>query len=142
MVNQPMTAPKSILIVDDEPTLVFFLAQGLQEAIPHCIIDSAASGEDALGKLANQPYDLLITDLKMPGISGFHLVEQARLLYTDIRIILMTAFGSPEVEDQVAHLKIEGYLTKPFSTTKLRHIVIQILTTQEPINLLKGDPTQ
>jgi YesN/AraC family two-component response regulator len=119
--------PKRILIVDDESTLVFFLKQGLQESGIQGLVDNASSGEEALTKLTYNRYDILITDLKMPGINGFTLLEVARSLHPDIRVILMTAFGSPEVQAEASRLKVDGYLTKPFPTAQLQDIVKTIL---------------
>lgn len=131
MLNQPVK-PKRVLIVDDEATLVFFLKQGLQEAEMSFKVDIAPSGEDALTKLTYNRYDLLITDLKMPGISGFTLVEVARSLHPDIKVILMTAFGSTEVQNEAKILRVDGYLTKPFPTAQLQNIACSILTTEDP----------
>ena len=119
--------PKRILIVDDETTLVFFLKQGLQESGILCLVDNASSGEEALTRLTYNRYDILITDLKMPGINGFTLLEVARSLHPNIGVILMTAFGSPEVQAEANRLKVDGYLTKPFPTAHLQDIVKNIL---------------
>ena len=122
-----LNSAERILIVDDESTLVFFLKQGLQELERACRVDVAPSGEDALTKLTYNKYDLLITDLKMPGISGFTLVEIARSLHPNIKVILMTAYGSREVQNEVKNLQVEGYLTKPFPTAQLQDMVTNIL---------------
>jgi YesN/AraC family two-component response regulator len=134
--------PKRILIVDDESTLVFFLKQGLQESGIQCLVDDAASGEDALTKLTYNKYDVLITDLKMPGISGFTLLEVARSLHPDIGIILMTAFGSPEVQDEATRLKVDGYLAKPFPTAELQSIITKVLTTESTLESTKEQGLQ
>jgi CheY-like chemotaxis protein len=118
---------KQILIVDDEPTLVFFLKQDLHQLEPACQVDNAAGGEEALSKLTLNKYDLLITDLKMPGINGLTLIEVARSLQPDISVILMTAFGSREVEDRASQLQVDGYLTKPFPTARLRDLAAKLL---------------
>lgn len=130
MLNQPVR-PKRILVVDDEETLTFFLKQDLQEANMSYSVDVASSGEDALTKLTYNRYDLLITDLKMPGISGFTLVEVARSLHPDIKVVLMTAYGSQEVQDEAKSLKVEGYLTKPFPTARLRDLADAILLAED-----------
>jgi len=130
MLNQH-SRPKRILIVDDEPTLVFFLKQGLQESHLACLVDGASSGEEALTKLTYNMYDLLVTDLKMPGISGFTLVEVARSLHPNISVILMTAFGSREVQDESEQLKVNGYLIKPFPTAQLQEMIKEILIMKE-----------
>ena len=122
--------PKRILIVDDESTLVFFLKQGLRESGIQCLVDDAASGEEALTKLTYNRYDVLVTDLKMPGINGFTLLEVARSLHADINIILMTAYGSPEVQDEAKRLKVDGYLTKPFPTAQLQDIITNVLAAK------------
>lgn len=118
---------KRILIVDDETTLVFFLRRDLQEAVPHYQVDIASSGEEALTKLTYSPCDLLITDLNMPGISGFTLVEVARSLYPKVQVILMTAYGSQEVRDETNKLKVQGFFVKPFPTAELRDCACDIL---------------
>lgn len=121
-----------ILIVDDEPTLVFFLRQGLIEAGLECEVEVAGSGEEALAKLTYDHYMVLITDLKMPGISGLTLAEAARSIHPKIGIILMTAFGSREVELEVKKLKVDGYLTKPFPISSLCEMIKTLLAEVEP----------
>lgn len=140
---KPRDQSLRILIVDDEPTLVFFLRQGLKASDMTCTVDNASSGEEALSKLTLNKYDLLVTDLKMPGITGLTLIEVARSLQPHIRVILMTAYDSPDVQDVTAQLEVDGYLKKPFSTATLRDMATEILisrdsypTTQKVENLL------
>lgn len=120
-----------ILIVDDEPTLVFFLRRGLSEAGLNCEVDGVDSGEEALVRLAFDKYRVLITDLKMPGINGLALAATARSLNPAIGVILMTAYGSREVEDEAEQLMVDGYLTKPFQMERLCDLVEKILQSQE-----------
>jgi CheY-like chemotaxis protein len=129
--------PKRILIVDDEPTLAFFLKQSLQEAYPDYVIDQASSGEEAVTKLTYNQYHLLITDLKMPGISGFTLTEMGRSLQPHLKIIVMTAHGSREVEENIKALNVDGYLTKPFPTARLQELALQVLKPEGRV----GSPT-
>jgi YesN/AraC family two-component response regulator len=130
MLNQH-SRPKRILIVDDEPTLIFFLKQGLQDTQGVYLVDGASSGEEALTKLTYNLYDLLITDLKMPGISGFTLVEVARSLHPNINVILMTAYGSREVQDESEQLEVNGYLIKPFPTVQLQEMIREIFLSAD-----------
>jgi DNA-binding NtrC family response regulator len=116
-----------VLIVDDEPTLVFFLRRGLSEAGLDCEVDGVDSGEEALARLAFDKYQILITDLRMPGINGLSLAAAARSLHPSIGIILMTAYGSQEVETEAEQMMVDGYLTKPFQIQKLRDLVEKIL---------------
>jgi DNA-binding NtrC family response regulator len=116
-----------ILIVDDEPTLVFFLRRALSEAGLNCEVEGVNSGEEALDLLAFDPYRVLVTDLRMPGISGLTLALAARCLQPGISVILMTAYGSREVEDEAKRLLVDGYLTKPFQIEKLCSLVEGLL---------------
>ena len=120
-----------ILIVDDEPTLVFFLRRGLSEAGLDCEVEGVSSGEEALARLAFDKYRVLVTDLKMPGINGLTLAAAARSLHPAIGIILMTAYGSREVEAEAEQLMVDGYLTKPFQMERLRDLVEKILQAQQ-----------
>lgn len=131
MLNQSGRA-KRILVVDDESTLIFFLKKDLEEVDTSFQVEIASSGEGALKKLTYNRYDLLITDLSMPGISGFTLAEIARSMHPDIRIVLMTAFGSQEVKDEADSLMVDGYLTKPFPTAQLRELVCNTLINHIP----------
>lgn len=121
------------MIVDDEATLVFFLKQGLQESDLVCCVENASSSQEALSKLTLDSYDLLITDLRMPGISGLTLIEVARSLYPNIFVILMTAYGSREVEEKASQLKVDAYLTKPFPTAQLRNVIAKLLANSSPV---------
>lgn len=118
---------KRILIVDDEPTLVFFLRRGLSEAGLNCEVEGVGSGEEALARLAFDQYQVLITDFKMPGINGLTLAAAARSLQPPIGIILMTAYGSSEVEAEAEQLMVDAYLTKPFQIERLCDLVGKIL---------------
>ncbi len=122
-----LTSANRILIVDDEPTLVFFLRQGLSEAGLNCDVEGVGSGEEALARLAFDKYSVLITDLKMPGINGLTLASAARSLQPTIGVILMTAYGSREVEAEAEQLMVDAYLTKPFQMERLRDLIKKIL---------------
>jgi two-component system response regulator AtoC len=127
--SNPVTKER-ILIVDDEPTLVFFLRRDLSERGLDCEVEGVGSGEDALARLAFAQYSVLITDLRMPGINGLTLVAAARSLQPTIGVVLMTAFGSHEVEAEAEQLMVDGYLTKPFQMERLHSLVEKILHTR------------
>jgi len=109
----------SILIVDDEKTLVRMLRQVLEMDIPGVAIDAAYSGEEALSQMANASYDLILADLRMPGLGGLELIKGVRYVDPDVPIILMTAYGSDDVEVQAAMLDTSYYLDKPFDINDL-----------------------
>jgi CheY-like chemotaxis protein len=110
---------KRILIVDDEKSTVFFLSENLTELGSGYEIETAGSGEEALHMIANHPFDLVITDLRMPGVDGLGLIEAIRATNPKTRLILMTAYGSDEVEASARRLEVYRYITKPFRVEEL-----------------------
>jgi DNA-binding NtrC family response regulator len=73
---------------------------------------------------------VLVTDLKMPGINGLTLAAAARSLQPAIGVILMTAYGSREIEAEAEQLMVDAYLTKPFQLERLRDLIEKILHAQ------------
>src|SRR5512135_3644971 len=116
-----------ILIVDDEERVADALSRVL--SLPqggNYLVDWCNSGEAALLMLQETSPDLLITDLRMPGISGLELLERAHQLSPNTRSLLITAFGAPEVEAQVLRLA-NAYLPKPFNLSTFLQAVRQAL---------------
>ena len=122
MLDQPVK-PKRVLIVDDEATLVFFLKQGLQEAEISFKVDIAPSGEDALTKLTYNRYDLLITDLKMPDCSGIELLERITENNLDVPVVLVTAFGGAQLENEAKEKGAVTVFTKPVEFDALASLI-------------------
>ena len=114
-----MAVGKRILIVDDEEKVVFFLRESLEELGQDFVVEAAKSGEEALEKIEHQPFDLVVSDLRMPGIDGLELLESVKELSPNTRLILMTAYGSDEVEAEARRLQIYEYITKPFHVSDL-----------------------
>lgn len=88
------------------------------------------SGEAALERLRSAHFDLLITDLRLPGMNGLAVLEHAHQIRPETRSILITAFGSPGVEERARHLA-NAYLPKPFRLHDLIRIVQRVL--DEPV---------
>jgi len=123
-------APPRILIIDDEPTLIFFMEQSLAEDQEY-LVDTAKSGEEALAKLGTQGYDLIIVDFRLPDINGLKVIETATQLQPGTLAILMTAYGSQEVEKQAQRLEVWRYVVKPFSMEEMKAMVREALDAQE-----------
>lgn len=139
-----MTGVKRILIVDDEVTLTRFLKELLlADGGDDYEVQTAASGEEALHLLQSHPYNLVLADLKMPGIDGLQLIEAVRQIDPETRTILMTAYGSDYVEKQVQDLSIFRYLPKPFHLDELRLAVREALaggwTTSKGLLILSAE---
>ncbi len=122
---------KRILVVDDEESVVFLLSEHLARLGKEYKVEIACSGEEALALMAAQPFDLLITDLRMPGVDGLELLEQVRVRYPETRLILMTAYGSDEVEAEARRLEVYRYITKPFEVKELLKVARQALSKIE-----------
>src|SRR5438552_11767879 len=113
-----MDTPKgSILIVDDEANARTALAELLRDEGYR--VETAADGFKALGKMEELSPDLILTDLKMPGMGGIELLEKVRAQDEEIVVIVMTAFGAVESAVYDWRNDADDYQTKPCNTTKL-----------------------
>jgi two-component system response regulator PilR (NtrC family) len=113
--------PKHLLIVDDETALREAIAERLGDH--GFTVDQAASGEDALERLAAFAFDILITDLRLPGIDGRQVLDAAVERYPDLIAIVITGFGT--VKDAVEAIKqgASDFITKPFQFDALLHVL-------------------
>lgn len=107
----------NILIVDDEPVARQSLGDILQ--LEGYAVTAVASGEAAVEHLRNYAVDLMIVDLKMPGMSGLDLVQVANQLAPDAQIILLTAYGSMESAVEALRQRVHDYLLKPASPNQI-----------------------
>ncbi|HEY1584695.1 MAG TPA: response regulator, partial [Polyangia bacterium] len=128
-----MTSPvarETLLVVDDDKIILDLLCRTFK---PMYEVHSAGSGEEALKVLAEHPVDLLITDQKMPGMTGLDLIAEARRSLPEIQAILLTAYTEPE--DLIAAInegRVYRYVTKPWNTSDL---VITVKNALEAVAL-------
>jgi YesN/AraC family two-component response regulator len=118
---------KRLLIVDDEETLTYSLYQTFINAPVDCEVVTAASGEEALKRFAEKSFDLVITDLEMPGIKGLELLSRVKSQKTNTQVIIITAYGSDEKEEQAYELGADYYLEKPFDIWEIKNLVLKML---------------
>lgn len=104
-----------VLVVDDEPELLRAVARILRAA--GFDVATAANGTEALDCLTEQPFDVMLVDLVMPGMTGLDVLKKAKALHESLEVITMTAFA--DVDTAVAAVKAGAYdfLTKPFSSS-------------------------
>ena len=112
----PASRPR-VLVVDDEASIRDLLAKTL--ALAEYDVDLAPDGRAALERLRIVPYDLLITDLKMPGVDGLTVIREARRLKADIPVIIITGFSTEASAIEAVNLGVSGYLTKPFRVPRV-----------------------
>ncbi|MFQ5912016.1 MAG: sigma-54-dependent transcriptional regulator [Nitrospinota bacterium] len=113
-----MTADAKVLVVDDEERVRRLLTRLLQEEGYH--VRAAASGEEALAEMEGDSYDLVLTDLTMPGMSGMELLEEIKEKSPEVGVIIITAFGTVESAVQAMHRGAFHYITKPFKLNEVR----------------------
>jgi excisionase family DNA binding protein len=113
----PSAGRPRVLVVDDEAAIRDLLSKTL--ALAEYDVDLAQDGRHALERLRMIPYDLLITDLKMPGIDGLSVIREARRLKPDIPVIIITGFSTEASAIEAVNLGVSGYLTKPFRVPRV-----------------------
>ena len=117
-------AMRKILVVDDEITV----CKSIRNAIlsDEHTVDTALSGEEALKKDDEKCYDLIITDLMMPGISGLDLLKTLKQKRPEVNVIMVT--GYPTIKTAVQSIKIGAfdYIPKPFTPDQLRSLVSRV----------------
>jgi len=111
------TGHPRVLVVDDEATIRDLLSKTL--ALAEYEVDLAPDGRTALERLRMIPYDLLITDLKMPGVDGLSVIREARRLKADLPVIIITGFSNEASAIEAVNLGVSGYLTKPFRVPRV-----------------------
>ncbi len=89
------------------------------------VVIEAEDGQAALEKFVTQPCDVVITDMNMPRMSGIDLVRTLRENYPTVHVIMITAFGTPDIEKQAWRAGVNDYLTKPFDFEELERRVQQ-----------------
>jgi DNA-binding response OmpR family regulator len=115
-----------ILVIDDEASIRDLCARVLARA--GFVVTTASSGEDGLAQLAREPVDLVVTDIRMPGLSGLDVLERAKATLPHLRVILITGFGTPQTLARAQHAGADRILTKPFNPAELVTAVREILS--------------
>ncbi len=118
---------KRLLIVDDEETLTFSLYQSFIISDKDYEVVTANSGEEALEKIDRGPFDLVLTDIFMPGISGFDLLKTIKQKHPETVVVVMTAYGSEEKREEALELGAGDYFEKPFEMKDVKKLVMDIL---------------
>jgi excisionase family DNA binding protein len=106
------TGRPRVLVVDDEASIRDLLAKTL--ALAEYDVDVAADGRSALERMRLNPYDLLIADLRMPGMDGLAVIREARRYKADLPVLIITGYSTESSAIEAVNLGVAGYLTKPF----------------------------
>ncbi len=114
---------KTILIVDDELDLVWSLSRGLAKSFNTYRILTAGNTSLALKHLREEQVDILITDYRLPDGDGINIIIEAQAINPGIFPILMTAYGSNDLQSLLIPISGTVYLEKPFEIETLRSII-------------------
>ena len=116
---------KSTLIVDDEKNIRLALSMALEQLeIP---VETAASGEEALEKIAAGGYGMMLLDLRMPGLDGMEVLRRVAKERPEIKVIIITAYGSIDLAVEAMKLGAVDFLQKPFDVAQVREMVRRLL---------------
>ena len=90
-------------------------------------VETAASGEEALAKVAQDDYELMLLDLRLPGLDGMEVLRQVSQELPELKVIIITAYGSIEMAVKAMKLGAVDFLQKPFGAEQVREVVRRIL---------------
>lgn len=124
---------RTILVVDDEKDMLVLLKRSLEPDLK-ILVMTASSGEEALKIYSEQHFDLVLADIKMPGISGMELLELIKKGNPDQTVVMMTAFGSIDTAVEAMKRGAYDFITKPFDHDAL---ILRLEKALERSGLLK-----
>jgi len=113
--------PLHLLLVEDEAAYREVVAERLTEQGYR--VAQAGTGEEALERLNDFAFDILLTDLRLPGVDGRQVLDEAFSRYPDIIAVVITGFGTVKEAVEVTRLGAEGFITKPFQFEELVHVL-------------------
>jgi CheY-like chemotaxis protein len=111
----------SVLIVDDEKNIRLSLRHALDTL--ELDIDMAENGQEALAKLEEKPFNLVLLDLRMPGVDGMQVLRQVRKIRPCTRVIVLSAYLTPELAAEALARGASSALPKPFVPGRIREVV-------------------
>ena len=115
---------KPILIVDDNPNMSALLVEMLEALTYEAEI--ADSGNDALNKVGEKDYALVITDFRMPNMSGIELLNKIKDHRPDLPVAVISGYNIEEIEDKELLQKADGFLNKPFMIAEIQNLITQL----------------
>jgi len=122
-----MIEQRRILIVDDDPRVLLVIRTTLDRMNESYKTITASNGRDALEEIKNSTFDLIITDVRMPGINGIKLTEAVRAANIHTAVIWITAYGCYNLDQEFNGLNVFRCLNKPLRIGEIRQTVIEAL---------------
>lgn len=118
--------PQRILVIDDEPDMLMLLRIMIEENTDH-EVETTNNPSEGIKLFSQKDYDLVITDLKMPGLDGIELFDEFQEIKPDIPMVMITAYGSIETADEAMKKGIADFITKPFRKDTILFTINRVL---------------
>ena len=115
-----------ILVVDDELDMLMLLRMIIEDNTDY-EVETTNNPSEALKMVTKNDYDLVITDLKMPGMDGLELCDEVREIDPDLPLIIITAYGSLETADEAMKKGVADFITKPFRKDSILFTMNRVL---------------
>jgi len=123
--KKKLTQEEKILIVDDEEIMRSFLLDVFVDE--GYDLDLAANGEEALEKISQNKYQLIITDIRMPGVDGTEVLRKAKEVNPKTEVIIITGYATPQIKQKCQRLGAAYYIAKPFQINQIRALVNKLV---------------
>lgn len=118
---------KRILVVDDDPDMLFLVAHGIKSLSPNYQVNTAPSAMTALEQVQKHRFDLIVADYMMPEMTGLDLVSKVRQFSPNTQFVIMTAHhDTNRIREVVDKLDIGGFIGKPFILPELLDVIQQV----------------
>lgn len=115
---------KPILIVDDNPNMSSLLAEMLE--MLNYQAEVASDGEEALLKLGESDFSLVITDFRMPNMTGIELLSKIKSMRPELPVAVISGYNIEEIEDRELTQKADGFLSKPFMIAEIENLLTSL----------------
>jgi DNA-binding NtrC family response regulator len=118
--------PERILVVDDELDMLMLLRMIIEDNSDYAV-DTTNNPSEGLKMLTEKDYDLVISDLKMPGMDGMELFDELQEIKPGVPVIIITAYGSLETADDAMKKGVSDFITKPFRKDSILFTINRVL---------------
>lgn len=131
-----------ILVVDDEPNTRAFICDGLSALGITDDVLGVSTADEAIAEISRDMPDLVITDVRMPGLNGLDLARYLRQSYPDTKVIVVTGYSTRDIERTALSLSVTAVLKKPFGLDTLGETVRKALSNGHSANKASGETAQ
>jgi len=118
--------PERILVVDDELDMLMLLRMIIEDNSDYAV-ETTNNPSEGLKMLTEKDYDLVISDLKMPGMDGMELFDELKEIKPGVPVIIITAYGSLETADEAMKKGVSDFITKPFRKDSILFTINRVL---------------